>query len=95
MAGAARTGSSGELTPTVILTKVRIQGHERRRCLALGPDFRQDDEEDRAAPYPANRHPASVPARNGTTDVSPSPTRSGTITRSRTSVTVPSFSGNP
>ncbi len=45
--------------------------------------------------YPSNRHPTVSPARNGTTDVSPSPIRSGTVTVSRTSVTVPSFSGRP
>ncbi|KQM71588.1 hypothetical protein ASE72_08570 [Sphingomonas sp. Leaf20] len=28
---------------TVILTKVRIQGYAALPCLALGPDFRQDD----------------------------------------------------
>ena len=34
-------GSSGKTT--VILTKVRIQGYGVLRCLALDPDFRQDD----------------------------------------------------
>ena len=29
--------------PSVILTKVRIQGYGVLSCWALGPDFRQDD----------------------------------------------------
>ncbi len=48
-----------------------------------------------AIPHPSNRHPMRVPARNGTTAVSPVPIDAGTSTASRTSVTVPSLSGSP
>ena len=43
---AGRFGRAGLVSlpfPSVILTEVRIQGCGALSCLALGPDFRQDD----------------------------------------------------
>jgi len=36
-------GAASSLPRPVILTKVRTQGYRVQRCVALGPDFRQDD----------------------------------------------------
>jgi hypothetical protein len=44
---------------------------------------------------PARRQGSVSPARNGTSPASPPPTRSGTATSARSSVSVPSFGGSP